>query len=41
MPQFTVHRNENRETLVNCPLLLDVQSKLLAAHGFNRLMRIA
>ena len=30
MPQFTVHRNQNRETVANYPLLLDVQSDLLA-----------
>ena len=30
MPQFTVHRNQNRETVANYPLLLDVQRDLLA-----------
>ena len=30
MPQFTVHRNQNRDTVASYPLLLDVQSDLLA-----------
>lgn len=30
MPQFTVHRNPNPDTKAACPLLLDVQSDLVA-----------
>lgn len=31
MPQFTVYRNQNPDTLGTYPLLLDVQSPLLAS----------
>jgi len=30
MPQFSVFRNDNRDTVADYPLLLDVQSDLLA-----------
>jgi toxin CcdB len=33
MPQFTVHRNPNPGSKAACPLLLDIQSDLLADLG--------